>query len=74
MELLGLNVVVSENATTDYALVFIPNVSVAWKQFTPLTSEVEKAVGLGKYIHVWEEGEALLENPKSVCLITDTVV
>lgn len=74
MELLGLNVVVSENATTDYAVVFIPQVSVAWKQFTPLTSEVEKSAGLGKYIHVWEEGEALLENPKSVCLITDTVV
>lgn len=74
MELLGLNVVVSENATTDYAVVFIPQVSVAWKQFKPLTSEVERLVGIGKVVHVWEEGEALLENPKSVCLITDTVV
>lgn len=72
MELLGLNVVVSENATTDYAVVFLPQVSVAWKSFKPLTSEVEKIVGVGKVVHVWEEGEALLENPKSVCLITNT--
>lgn len=74
MEILGLKVVVSENATTDYALIFIEGVSCAWKQFMPLTSKVEEIVGVGKVVHVWEEGQALLENPRSVCLITDTVV
>ena len=74
MEILGLNVVVSENATTDYALIFIPQKSVAWKSFIGLTSEVEKYAGKGKKVFVWEEGEALLENPKSVHLTTDTVV
>jgi len=73
MELAGLNFVVSENATTDYATVFIPKKSVAWKSFMPLTSEVERYAGKGKKIFVWEEGEAILENPKSVVLITDTV-
>lgn len=73
MELLGLKVIVSENATTDYAWVFVPNVTVAWKQFAGLKSEVEKIIGVGKKVHVWEEGEALLENPKSSYLITDTV-
>jgi len=73
MELAGLNFVVSENATTDYATVFIPQKSVAWKSFMPLTSEVERYAGKGKKIFVWEEGEAILENPKSVVLITDTV-
>lgn len=73
MEILGLNVVVSENATTDYAYIFIPNVTLAWKQFVPLSSEVEKIPGVGKVVHAWEEGEALLENPKSCHLITDTV-
>lgn len=73
MEILGANVVVSENATTDYALYFLPNLSVAWKQFMPLTSEIERYAGKGKKIFVWEEGEALLEHPKSVHLTTDTV-
>ena len=73
MEILGCNVVVSTNATTDYAWLFIPNTAVAWKQFVPLTSEVERIVGVGKVVHVWEEGEAMLENPKASYLITDTV-
>jgi len=73
MSLLDLQVVVSENATTDYAWIFVPNKTVAWKQFMPLTSEVEKYAGKGKKIFVWEEGEALLEHPKSSYLITDTV-
>jgi len=73
MEILGCDVIVSTNATTDYALLFMKGVSAAWKQFVPLTSEVERVIGVGKIVHVWEEGEALLENPKSVHLITDTV-
>lgn len=73
MEILGLNVVVSSNATTDYAWIFLPGVTLAWKQFMPMTSEVERITGLGKKVHVWEAGEALLENPKSSYLITDTV-
>jgi hypothetical protein len=73
MGILGCDVVVSENATTDYAWLFLPNTAVAWKQFVPLTSEVERVVGVGKIVHVWEEGEALLEHPKASHLITDTV-
>lgn len=73
MTILGMNVVVSTNATTDYALIFLRGVSAAWKAFTPLTSAVVTDEGVGKKIRVWEEGECLLENPKSVHLITDTV-
>lgn len=73
MEILNLKVEVSENATTDYAYVFIDQVTLAWKQFTPLSSEVERIPGVGKIVHAWEEGEALLENPRSCCLITNTV-
>tara|TARA_R100001480_G_scaffold29257_1_gene39771 strand:- start:55 stop:939 length:885 start_codon:yes stop_codon:yes gene_type:complete len=74
MEILGNRVLVSQNATTDNALQFIPQVSVAWKSFMPITSAVINDEGIGRKIRVWEEGEALLENPKSVHLITDTVV
>lgn len=73
MELLNNDVVVSENATTDYALQFLPNRSCCWKTFMSLKSEVEKYAGKGKKIFIWEEGEAILEHPKSVHLITDTV-
>jgi len=74
MSLLGNDVVVSANATTDYALQFIPNVSATWKSFVPITSAVIEDKGIGKKIRVWEEGEAILTDPKSVHLITDTVV
>lgn len=73
MEILNLNVVVSENATTDYAWVFIPNVTVCWTNFLDLSSEVEVITGKGKKVHVSCSGEATLENPKSSHLITDTV-
>ena len=74
MELLGLKVVVSLNATTDYALVFVPQRAATWKSFMPITSVVVDDPGIGKKIRVWEEGECLLTDPKAVCLITDTVV
>ncbi len=74
MELLGNNVVVSENATTDFALQFIPEVSCVWKWFTKIQSAIINDALIGKKIRVREEGEALLVFPKSVHQITDTVV
>ena len=74
MEVLGLRVVVSENATTDEALVFVPQRACTWKSFMPITSAVIDDPGIGKKIRVWEEGEALLTDPKAAYLITDTVV
>lgn len=74
MEILGLNVVVSENATTDYALVFVPQRAATWKEFMPLTTAIITEPGIGRKIRCWEEGECLLTDPKAVCLITDTVV
>ena len=73
MEILGLKVVVSENATTDYALVFVPQRAATWKAFSPITAVVMDEPGIGKKIRVWEEGECLLTDPKAVVLITDTV-
>ena len=74
MELLGNRVVVSSNATTDFAVQWIPNRSATWKSFMPITSVVMDEPGLGKKIRVWEEGEALLTDPKSVHVITDTAI
>lgn len=72
MEILGCKVVVSANATTDYALIFVPGEACTWKAFKPITSTVISDPGIGRKIRVWEEGEALLTDPKAVHLITDT--
>lgn len=73
MELVGLNVKVSPNATTDYALIIVPQVACTWKSHTPITSRAIEDPGLGTKIRVWEIGEAYLTDPKAVVLITDTV-
>jgi len=72
MELLGLRVVVSENVTTDYACVAQASRAITWKQFVPITARTVEEVGIGTKIRVWEEGEALLTDPKAVCLIQNT--
>lgn len=74
MELLGTNVVVSENFTTDNVYQWVPSRSLTWKSFMPMTSVVMDDPGIGKKIRVWEEGECLLTDPKSVHTITDTTV
>ena len=73
MEILGNSVVVSENATTDYALQFVSQRACTWKSFMGMSTAIVDEPGIGKKIRVWEEGEALLTDPKAVHLITDTV-
>jgi len=73
MEILGLKVVVSENCTTDQALIFCRE-AATWKSFTPITTAIVEDMGIGKKIRVWEEGEILVHDPKACFLITDTVV
>lgn len=72
MELLGLQVVVDEIVTADYALVFVPKVAVTYKVFTPTTAAIISDPGIGKKIRVWEEGEAILTDPNATNLITNT--
>lgn len=74
MEILGVRVVVSEHMTTDYALMFIPQVSATWYSFAALTAAQINDEGIGTTVRVWEEGEAVLTDPKSVYLLDDTVV
>ena len=72
MDLLGCKVVVSENATTDQAVLFIPQQSCTWKSFVPITAVTMDDPGIGKKIRVWEEGEAICTDPKSVYVLTNT--
>lgn len=72
-ELLGLSVVVTTTAKTDSVIIFVKNRTVTWKMFMPMSSVVIDDPGIGKTIRVWEEGIALLTDPKSAHLITDTI-
>ncbi len=74
MEILSNDVVVSQNATTDNALQFMPGLSCVWKEFTPLQSAIIDEKLVGKKIRVRAEGEALLVFPKSVHQITNTAI
>ena len=73
-ELLGVSVAVSVNASEDTAIIFVPKIACTWKQFTPLTTAVIKDPGIGTKIRVWEEGEAILHDPRAVAIITDIKV
>lgn len=72
MQLLGNDIIVSENQTTDYVTMWVPNRAATWKAFMPMTSVVMDDPGIGKKIRVWEEGECLLTDPLAVHVITDT--
>lgn len=72
MEILGCNVVVSENATTDWVIQWVPTRAATWKTFMPITSVVIDEPGIGKKIRVWEEGECILTDPKAVHIISNT--
>ncbi len=68
---MGLTVEVDQNVTADYAMIFIPGVTAAWKELLPVTSAIITEVGFGRKIRVWSDGEAILEHPKSGCLLSN---
>ena len=73
MEILGVRVVVSQNSTTDYVPIFVPDRAVTYKQFSSISSALIKEELIGTKIRVRVEGIALLTDPKAAHWITDTV-
>ena len=72
MRLLGCDIVVSNNVVADSVWVGLPKVACTWYSFEGLHSETENILGKGTKIAVWENGEAVLTDPKASYLITDT--
>ena len=70
MELLGLKIVVSPNATADWVITFVPKKAITWKTFVSITSVVITEPGIGKKIRVWEEGEGILTDPLAVHILS----
>ena len=71
MSLLNVNIKVSPNCSADQAVLLIPQRSATWKSFTDTTARTIEEPGLGKKIRVWEIGEAILTDPKSVVVISN---
>lgn len=74
MAVVGNKIVVSQNATTDSVLQFIPNSAVVYREFMPLTTAVIDEPLIGKTIRVATEGEAYIQDPNKIHIITDTIV
>ena len=68
----GLDILVSNNVTADYAAVVVKKDACTWKQAAPLTVETIDDPGIKKVIRAYEIGCAQLKNPKAVCLISNT--
>ena len=73
MGMLNMNIVVDEIFTTDYVIQWVPK-AVKWKSFTGITAAKIIEPLIGVKIRVREEGEAILENPNGVHVISDTTV
>ena len=71
LEILGFKVITSTLVTSDYGIVFVPQRACTFKQFMPISSATITDEGIGKTIRVWEEGVALLTDPKSVVLFSN---
>ena len=71
LEILGFKVVTSTLVTSDKGLIFVPQRACTFKQFMPISSATITDEGIGKTIRVWEEGVALLTDPKSVVLFSN---
>lgn len=71
--IVGLNIRVSENVTSDYAALIVESRAGTYRQFMPLKAVVKDDPGIGKKIRIWEEGECILTDPKAVVLIQKTL-
>ena len=70
--LVGTKLVVSNNVTADSVWMGLPAKACTWKAFESLHSETENIMGKGTKIAVWENGVAILTDPKAAYQITDT--
>jgi hypothetical protein len=72
MQIMGLNVKVSNNVTADECIVIVPNSAMTWYSFEGITSRVVENEGIGSMIRVWESGVPVVHEPNAIVKITDT--
>lgn len=70
--LLGLDVVVSNSVTADYALVGQKKICGTYRIAEALKTHTEIEPGIKWVIRAWEIGTAFVTDPKALCLLTNT--
>ena len=70
MNILGVDVVVSNNVEASGAALVVPQRACTWKNYQDTTSVAIQEPGIGTEFRVWEIGEAYLTDPKAVCFIS----
>lgn len=71
-KLLGLNVLVSNVVTADYAMVLQSKVCATYRTAEGLRTAVKYEEGIKHVIRAWEIGTPFVTDPKAICLITNT--
>ena len=71
-QILGLQIIVSNSVTADFALVIIAKEAATWKEANALTVKTINDPGVKYTIRAWEIGVTQLVNPKAVTLISNT--
>ena len=71
-QILGLQIIVSNSVTADFAMVVIAKEAATWKEANSLTVKTIDDAGVKYTIRAWEIGVTQLVNPKAVTLISNT--
>jgi len=71
LKILGFNVKVSLNVTTDYALLIVPKRAVTYSESKPITATTTVEAQIGRNIRVKASGVAYRTDPNAICLISD---
>lgn len=71
MELLGVSIKVSTEATTDYVLFTIGPIAQTYAEAESITGNTQVDPGIGRNIRVWTRGIGYRTNPKGNVLLTD---
>lgn len=69
MNLLGVNIKVSPNASGGCAVMLVPQQAATWKQHTAITSKVIEEPGIGSKVRVWELGLPIVTDPNAIVVI-----
>lgn len=69
---LGLDVIVSNSITNDFAMIAIAKQCATWKKASALKVVVIEDPGVKKTVRAWEVGVTQLTNPQAICLLTNT--
>lgn len=72
INLLGVNLKVSNNVTTDFACMMVPKVATTFRQQFPITAKTVQEEGIGTRVRIYEHGIAYNTDPKAIVLYTNT--